>query len=45
MSLREVSGIIVGVLEIERARAVLVNDVWHSVAIEFGCVGSRNPMD
>ena len=33
-----------GVLEMERARegvAILLNDVCHSVVIEFGCVSSR----
>ena len=39
-----VNGIIVGVQEMERARegvAVLLNDVWHSAVIDFGCIGSR----
>ena len=39
----EVNGIIVGVQEMERGRegmAVLLNDVWHSAVINFGCVSS-----
>ena len=35
-----VNGIIAGVQEIERARegvAILLNDVWHSALIDFGC--------
>ena len=39
-----VSGIIVGVQEVESARegvAILLNDVWHSAVIDFGCVSSR----
>ena len=40
----EVNGIISGVQEMERARegvAILLNDVWHSAVIDFGCVSSR----
>ena len=40
----EVDGIIAGVQEMERTRegvAVLLNDVWHSAVIDFGCVSSR----
>ena len=39
-----VNGIIAGVQEMERARevlAILLNDVWHSAVVEFGCVSSR----
>ena len=39
-----VNGIIVGVQEMERVRegvAILLNDVWHSALIYFGCVSSR----
>ena len=39
-----VSVIIAGVQEMERARkgmAILLNNVWHSVVIGFGCVSSR----
>ena len=39
-----INGIITGVQEMERARedgAVLLNDVWHSAVIDFGCVSSR----
>ena len=35
-----VNGIIADVQEMERARegmAILLNDVWHSVMIDFGC--------
>ena len=38
------NGIIVSVQEIGRARkgvAILINDEWHSAAIDFGCVSSR----
>ena len=46
---REVSwcgenGIIAGVQEMERARegvAVLLNDVWRSAVVDFGCISSR----
>ena len=40
----EVDFITAGIQEMERARegvALLLNDVWHSAVIEFGCVGSR----
>ena len=39
-----VNGIIASIQEMERARegvAILLNEVWHSVVIDFGCVGSR----
>ena len=39
-----VNCIIAGVQEMERARecvAILLNDVWHSAVIDFGCVRSR----
>ena len=39
-----VNGIIAGVQEMERGRkgvAILLNDVWHSVVVDFGCVSSR----
>ena len=39
-----VNGIIAGVQEMERDRewvAILLNDVWHSAVIDFGCVSSR----
>ena len=39
-----VNGIIVGAQEVERDRegvAILLNDVWHSAVVEFGCVGYR----
>ena len=39
-----VSCIIEGLQEIERARegvAALMNNMWHSVLIEYGCVSSR----
>ena len=39
-----VNGIIPGVQEMERARegvAILLNDVWHSAVVKFGCVSSR----
>ena len=39
-----VNGIIAGVHEMERTRegvAVLLNDVWQSAEINFGCVSSR----
>ena len=35
---------ITGVQEMERAKegvAVLLNDMWHSAVIDFGCVSSR----
>ena len=38
------SNIITGVQEMERARkgvAILLNNVWHSSVIDFGCVISR----
>ena len=46
---REVSwcgenGIIAGVQEMERARkgvVILLNDVWHSAVVDFGCVSFR----
>ena len=34
------NGIIAGVQEMERARegvATLLNDVWHSAVVDFGC--------
>ena len=40
----EVNGIIASVNEMERARkdvAILLNDVWHSALVDFGCVSSR----
>ena len=39
-----VNGIIAGVLEMKRARegvAIVLNDVWHSAVIDFGCVSYR----
>ena len=39
-----VNGIIADVQEMERARegvAILLNDIWHSVVIDFGCISSR----
>ena len=39
-----VNGIIAGVQERERAGevvAILLNDVWHSAVVNFGCVSSR----
>ena len=39
-----VSGIIVGVQEMKRPKEgldVLLNDVWHSAVIDFGCVSTR----
>ena len=39
-----VNGIIGGVQEVEIARegvAILLNDVWHSAVMYFGCVSSR----
>ena len=39
-----VNGIIATVQEMERARegvTILLNDVWHSEVIDFGCVSSR----
>ena len=39
-----VNGIIAGIQEMERARegvAILLNDVWNSAVIDFGCVSSR----
>ena len=39
-----VSGIITGVQKMERAReglAILLNDMWHSAVIDFGCISSR----
>ena len=38
------NGIIAGVQELGRARegeAILLNDVWHSAVVDFGCVNSR----
>ena len=38
------NGIIAGVQEMERVRegvTILLNDVWHSAVIDFGCFGSR----
>ena len=39
-----VNGIIPDVQKMERARegvAVLLNDLWHSAVIDFGCASSR----
>ena len=39
-----VNGIITSVQEMERVKesvTVLLNDVWHSVVIDYGCVNSR----
>ena len=39
-----VNGIIAGVQEMERAREEMtnwLNDVWHTVVVDFGCVSSR----
>ena len=39
-----VNGIFASVQEMERGRegvALLLNDVWHSAVIDFGCVSSR----
>ena len=39
-----VNSIITGVQEMEKARegvAILLNDVWHSAVVDFGCVSSR----
>ena len=39
-----INGIIADVQEMERARegvAILLNNVWHSAVIDFGCVSSR----
>ena len=39
-----VTGIIAGVQEMERTRegvAILLNDMWHSAVVNFGCVSSR----
>ena len=39
-----VNGIIAGVQEMERTRegvAILLNDVWHSAVVDYGCVSSR----
>ena len=39
-----VIGIIAGVQEMEGARegvAILLNNVWHSAVVDFGCVSSR----
>ena len=39
-----VNGIMAGVQEIERAKegvAILLNDVWHSAVVDFGCASSR----
>ena len=39
-----VNVIFAGVQEMERARegvAVLLNDVWHSGMVKYGCVSSR----
>ena len=41
-----VNVIITGVQKMERARegvAVLLNDVWRSAVVKFGCVSSRIP--
>ena len=38
------NGIIAGVQEMERARegmTILLNNLWHSAVIDFGCVSSR----
>ena len=39
-----VKGIIAGVQEMETARegvTILLNDVWHSTVVDFGCISSR----
>ena len=39
-----INGIISGVQEMERAMegvAVLLNDVWYSAGVKYGCVSSR----
>ena len=39
-----VNDIIAAVQEVERTRegvTILLNDVWHSAVIDFGCVSSR----
>ena len=39
-----VNGIIAGVQDIEKVRervAILLNDMWHSIVVDFGCVSSR----
>ena len=39
-----VNGIIASVQEMERTRervAILLNNVWHSAVVDFGCVSSR----
>ena len=44
VSWREVNGIIASFQEMERARkggSILLNDVWHSAVIDFGCIKSR----
>ena len=44
VSWRRVNGIIAGVRKMERARegmAIILNDVWHSAVVDFGCVISR----
>ena len=44
MRRRGVSFLADGVHELERARegvAVLLNDVWHSAVVKYGCISSR----
>ena len=39
-----VNGIIASVQEMERAKegvAIMLNDLWHSEVIDFGCVSSK----
>ena len=39
------NGIIAGIQEMERARegvAILLNDVWHSAAVDFGYISYRS---
>ena len=44
-----VIGIIAGVQKVKRAResvAVMLNNLWHNVVIDFGCVHlNPNPLD
>ena len=40
-----VNGIIANVQEVEKARegvVILLDDVWHSAVLDFGCFSSRN---
>ena len=44
VSLSEINGVIYGAQEMERAMegvVILLNDVWHSAVVNFGCVNSR----